>query len=164
MGKSYIGIIPNPHIRDFQRKRLYKAEESCTFWQTFKFLSTKETKDLIVNISDWAEIPVPTLIIQKGKVKRSQSIYATPNTISLPFPLSRTAPYIAHEMAHVVNYNSPNADHHGRYYAATYLEIVRNFIGESDFQELFNSFNELSVKYERIYNGNAVSDECIRGI
>lgn len=152
MAKSYIGTIPNVHIRDFQRKRLYKAEESCTFWKPlkFKFLSTKETKKLIKGISSWAKISTPILINYQGGLNMRQSIYATPDSISLPFPLSRTAPYIAHEMAHVVNYNSLNADHHGRYYAATYLEIVRNFIGEPEFQELCDSFEELSVKYERI--------------
>lgn len=152
MTKSYIGIIPNVHVRDFQRKRLYKAEESCPFWKPlkFKFLSTKETKKLIKGISNWAEIPVPTLINNRGKLNMRQSIYATSDIISLPFPISRTAPYIAHEMAHVVNYNSPNADHHGRHYATTYLGIVRTFIGEPEFQELCDSFEKSSVKYERI--------------
>ena len=46
MGKSYIGDIPNTHIRDFQRKRLYQAEEQCGFWNTLDVLSIEEIEDL----------------------------------------------------------------------------------------------------------------------
>ena len=125
MGKSYIGNIPNTHVRDFQRKRLYQAEESCPFWKPlrFKFLSTKETKTLIKGISNWAEIPIPTL------------------------PISRTAPYIAHEMAHVVNYNTSGADHHGPNFTTIYLQVVEKFLGVEAKQELQESFNQNKVRY-----------------
>ena len=149
MAKSYIGNIPNTHVRDFQRKRLYEAEDACAFWKplVFKFLTTKETKKLIKGISDWAEIPVPTLISNQGKLNMRQSIYATSDIISLPFPLSRTAPYIAHEMAHVVNYNSAKADHHGPNFSKIYLQVVKEFIGIEAEQELQDSFNQNKVRY-----------------
>jgi hypothetical protein len=149
MGKSYIGNIPNTHVRDFQRKRLYQAEESCPFWKPlrFKFLSTKETKTLIKGISNWAEIPIPTLLNNKGKLNMRQSIYATADVISLPFPISRTAPYIAHEMAHVVNYNTSGADHHGPNFTTIYLQVVEKFLGVEAKQELQESFNQNKVRY-----------------
>jgi len=147
MAKSYIGNIPNTHVRDFQRKRLYEAEDAWLTGWVFKFLTTKETKKVIKDISDWAGIPVPTLISNQGKLNMRQSIYATSDIISLPFPLSRTTPYIAHEMAHVVNYNSPKADHHGPNFSKIYLQIVKEFIGIEAEQELQDSFNQNKVRY-----------------
>ena len=92
--KNYIGDIPNTHIRDFQRKKLYQAEEDCLY------------------------------------------------------PTSKSLPYICHEMSHVINYNDPDkADHHGANFAGTYLQVVKEFIGEEDYQELLNAFKHRKVKY-----------------
>ena len=50
-------------------------------------------------------------------------------------------------MAHVINYNSSHADHHGEYYATTYLNVVKEFIDESAYYELKNAFDQWGVKY-----------------
>ena len=142
MGKSYIGDIPNTHIRDFQRKRLYQAEERCGFWNTVDVLSYKEVKALINRISIWADIKSPQ-ILDEGHTL----VYATQNTISLPYPVTKTLPYILHEMSHVINYNSTNADHHGKHFTTTYLQVVKEFIGLPAKEELEQSFKKEMVQY-----------------
>ena len=52
-------------------------------------------------------------------------VYATQDLISIPYPTSKSLPYICHEMSHVINYNSDNADHHGANFATTYLQVVK---------------------------------------
>lgn len=147
MGKSFLGNIPNTHIRDHQRKKLYSAEDTCSFWQHLFVLSLDETKELVKSISKWANIKSPTIKADGHMIDEHQIAYATPDKIVLPFPLTKTLPYITHEMAHVINYNSSHADHHGEYYATTYLNVVKEFIDESAYYELKNAFDQWGVKY-----------------
>ncbi len=143
--KSYLGNIPNAHIRDFQRKRVYDAEASCTFWNMFTPLSLCETQTIIDSISNWAKIPIPTLDIHGQE--NLPLAYATATEIVLPTHATRTLPFICHEMAHVINYNSDNADHHGQYFVTTYLQLVKTFIGHNEFLELQQVFKNNKVKY-----------------
>ena len=141
--KSYIGNIPNTHIRDFQRKRLYQAEEQCSFWNNISILSSPEVISLIQNISKSFNIKTPVIITTGHEL-----VYATQDLISIPYPTSKSLPYICHEMSHVINYNDPDkADHHGANFAGTYLQVVKEFIGEEDYQELLNAFKHRKVKY-----------------
>lgn len=142
MGKSWIGNIPNTHVRDFQRKRLYQAEDACSFMKQLEVLSYADTVNLVVRISDWAGIPVPS-VIEEGHTLA----YATADEIVLPYPITKSLPYIVHEMSHVINYNSNDADHHGQHYATTYLEVVNTFMGRSAFHELKQSFDLHKVRY-----------------
>ena len=90
-------------------------------------------------------INVPELITQGHEIPTA---YATPTEIVLPFPICLSVPYICHEMSHVINYNDPDkADHHGANFAGTYLQVVKEFIGEEDYQELLNAFKHRKVKY-----------------
>ena len=50
-------------------------------------------------------------------------------------------------MSHVINYNSDEADHHGRNFASTYLKVVRQFIGLTSYRELLESFRKHKVKF-----------------
>jgi len=145
MHKSWMGDIPNTHIRDYQRKRLYDAEDSCMFWGNTEILTREQVEDLIQKISEWGEIKPPTLI-EDGHTLA----YATADTISLPFPLAKTLPYIAHEMSHVINYNGSNADHHGKHFAGTYLEVVKEFLGSKAHKDLIGAFRRYKVKHEFI--------------
>ena len=142
MQKSWMGDIPNTHVRDFQRKRLYDAEDSCLFTGDIEILTREQLEALIHNISQWAEISPPKLI-EDGHTLA----YATATTISLPFPVTKTLPYIAHEMAHVINYSGSNADHHGKHFAGKYLEVVREFIGKVAYDDLKRAFKYYKVKY-----------------
>jgi len=141
---SYIGNIPNAHIRDHQRKRLYEAEEECSFWNNITVLSINNIKHLVGSISEWAEIKPPTIILE-GHIY----VYATQDAIVLPYTGTQTLPFICHEMSHVINYNSTDADHHGRNFASTYLKVVRQFIGLKSYRELLASFRKHKVKYRR---------------
>lgn len=142
MQKSWMGDIPNTHVRDYQRKRLYDAEDSCMFWGNTEILTGEQVEALIHKISQWAEIKQPE-ILEEGH----HLVYATKNTIALPYPISKTPPYIAHEMSHVINYNGSNADHHGKYFAGKYLEVVKEFIGSVAYKELRRSFVTHKVSF-----------------
>ena len=142
MGKSWIGNIPNTHVRDFQRKRLYNAEDTCSFMKQLEVLSYADVVNLVVRISDWAGIPVPS-VIEEGHTLA----YATADEIVLPYPITKSVPYIVHEMSHVINYNSTDADHHGEHFASTYLEVVNTFIGRNAYYELRDSFDKYKVRY-----------------
>ena len=137
-----MGDIPNTHVRDYQRKRLYDAEDSCMFWGNIEILTHKQVEDTIDKISQWAEIKSPTLI-EDGHTL----VYATKDTISLPFPITKTMPYIVHEMTHVINYNGSNADHHGKHFAGKYLEAVKEFIGSEAHKDLVKAFRQYKVSH-----------------
>jgi hypothetical protein len=53
-------------------------------------------------------------------------------------------------MSHVINYQLGPADHHGPNFAKVYLEVVHEFIGEEEYQELKNQFDLLGVRYEEV--------------
>ena len=142
MQKSWMGDIPNAHIRDHQRKRLYDAEDSCMFWGNAEVLTREQVEALIHKISQWAEIKPPE-ILEEGH----HLVYATKDSISLPYPISKTLPYIAHEMAHVINYNGSNADHHGKNFAGTYLNVVKEFIGSTAHKELQHAFIKYKISF-----------------
>ena len=137
-----MGDIPNTHIRDYQRKRVYKAEDSCMFWGDTQIMTREQVEDVIHKISQWAEISPPNLI-EDGHTLA----YATKDTISLPFPVTKTMPYIVHEMSHVINYNGSNADHHGKHFAGKYLEAVEEFIGREACRDLRKAFLRYKVQF-----------------
>ena len=140
MQKNWIGDIPNANARDYQRKRLYSAEDAC-LWEE-KMMTINEVKDLVYKISQWAEIAPPKLVTDENSIP-----HATATKICLPAPNTRTALFVAHEMSHVINYNGNNPDHHGKYFAGTYLEVVKEFIGKKTYNNLRKAFNFYKVKY-----------------
>ena len=142
MQKSWVGDIPNTHVRDYQRKRLYQAEDSCMFWGNTKVLTYEQTVNLISRVSSWAKIEPPN-IIEDGHYP----MYATPEKISFSYPSLKILPYIIHEMAHVINYNSENPDHHGKHFCGIYLELVKHFISEGSYKDLIKAFKRYKVEY-----------------
>jgi len=146
MGKSYIGEIPNPTLRDFQRKKLYESESSCSFWNELQILSSLKVKRLVQKISLWANIASPKICYSSHKNGRYLA-YATASDLALPFPLAKSVPFICHEMSHVINYQLGPADHHGPNFATAYLEVVKTFMGHMEYEELKESFTEHKVKW-----------------
>ncbi len=142
MQKSWMGDIPNTHLRDYQRKRVYDAEDSCMFWGNTEILTREQVEILIQKISEWAEI-TPPMIVEDGH----EITYATKDKISFTYPTLKTLPYICHEMSHVINYNGSNADHHGKHFAGTYLEVVKEFIGSNAHNDLIKAFRRHKVKH-----------------
>ena len=140
--KTWLGDIHNTHIRDFQRKKVYDAEDLCKFWENPGRLPIYSFRGKISQIADWAKVPVPT-ILEEGH----DYVYATPTQIELPYPISKTMPFICHEMAHVINYNTKNADHHGKYFATVYLAIVKDFISEEAYKDLASNFRAKNVQH-----------------
>lgn len=148
MALTHIGDIPNLHVRDFQRKRVYDSELECSFWDNVSILPLEEIEQLIQDISIWAGIEKPQLSVQGHE--DMLVAYATPTEIVLPFPATQSKPFICHEMAHVINYQLGPADHHGPNFAKTYLEVVRNFIGKEAYDELKTAFDHLRVRYKEV--------------
>ena len=146
MAKSYLGEIPKVHIRDYQRTKLYKAEEQCVFWQKGinNILDTRAVQDVVRTVAKWANIECPTIVYESTPYTTA---YATAKSVVLPFPRDSTLPFLCHELSHVINYNSEHADHHGEYFVTTYLNVVNHFIGKDAFDELSNSFKKKRVKY-----------------
>lgn len=148
MVRTYLGDIPNPHVRDFQRKRLYDAEVTCTFWDNINILTLDEIDSFITDIAIWANIKKPDILVQGHE--DISTAYATPTEIVLPFPLAQSIPFICHEMSHVINYQLGPADHHGSNFAKVYLEVVNTFIGKEAYDELKTAFDHLRVRYEEV--------------
>ena len=150
MAKSWAGDIPNTHVRDYQRKKVYDAEDKCNFWDSPKTMAEHQFRGLINRIADWGKIQIPKIITQGHDLS-----YATPTEIVLPYPNTKNKPTICHEMAHVINYNTLNADHHGKYFCGTYLLIVKEFIGKDAHIELLKAFTQFSVDY---LTSNSIDD------
>ena len=159
--KTYKGRIPNRHVRDFQRNVLYEAESHCSFWNDFSIMSISEVNVLVTEISKWAGIKRPMVKLSSCDfsqiemndlllVSGTGPIYSTQSKIVLPFPIAQSSPVICHEMSHVINYQLGPADHHGPNFAKVYLEVVHEFIGEEEYQELKNQFDLLGVRYEEV--------------
>ena len=150
MSKSYLGKIPNTHVRDFQRQKVYDAEEQCGFWQEGLDnppLRGAEIKLLVGKIAEWASIKQPKILYETSY--NIPTAYATADALVLPFIRANSLPYICHEMAHVINYNSDNADHHGKYFTLTYLKLVKQFISSTASVELRIAFRKKRVQYAR---------------
>ena len=147
--------IPNPHVRDFQRKKLYAAEESCSFWPDWIVELTEENaRDYINSISTMYKINEPTLYTDHISTPHGirqriakQMAYATPIYVAIPSNLLSKLPYICHEMAHVINYQLGPADHHGPNFASIYLKVLSNYIGYKESKELQDTFDLHKVKY-----------------
>ncbi len=149
--KSYRGRIPNKEIRDYQRDKVYHAESQCQFWKEFIYLSSDDVKELIHAIAEWGGRRAPIIKLADQNytdvrdedlwmVTGSEPIYSTKTKIVLPFPVAQSLPIIAHEMAHYLNYNSQNPDHHGPYFCGQYLQIVQEFLGHNEHSQLLEAF------------------------
>ena len=148
LSDEHIGNIPNLHLADDQARLVYEAEEQCDFWNNLEVLSLAEVKDLIKTISVWAGVCVPQ-IVTEGHTD-STIAYATSTSIVLPFPFAKSLPYICHEMAHVINYQSViYADHHGKNFASVYLQIVREFATPRNYLGLKRAFDKMGVEYSK---------------
>ena len=137
-----VGDIPITHIKDYQRQRVYEAEDCCMFWGDSRVLTYEEAKNLIDRISFHAKITPPE-IIEDGH----QPTYATKDKIYFTYPSLKNLPTICHEMAHVINYNGKNADHHGKYFCGRYLDLVKNFIGIHAYKDLVKAFRKHKIDY-----------------
>ena len=146
MAKSYLGNIPNVHIRDYQRSKVYVAEERCLFWRKGirNILEESDVQNVAQTVAEWAKITCPIIIYDQIP---HTTAYATADSMVLPFPRASTLPFLCHELSHVINYNSNNADHHGKYFVSTYLNVVKHFISMEASIELKKSFKTNHVNF-----------------
>ena len=158
--KSYRGHIPNKEITDYQRDRVYHAESQCKFWKEFIYMTAEDVKELIQAIAEWGGVRTPVVKLADQEcfegvqhedlwlVTRAEPIYSTKTKIVLPFPVAQSLPIICHEMAHCLNYNSDNPDHHGPYFCGMYLQIVKQFICVDEYLQLRTAFQERGVSFK----------------
>ena len=141
--------IPNYAVRDFQRKRVYIAEECCSFWKEPISLAPQEVLNIVKAISEWADISKPRSFFEKSSgidiPVPAHVAFATPDTIFLPtFALNK--PFICHEMAHVISYQKGPNDHHGPNFVKIYLALVKSFMGEGEWDEIRLELTKTRVK------------------
>ena len=132
--------IPNYTVRDFQRKKVYTAEEGCSFWKEPLFLTPQEVVDIIEAISKWANINQPRSCFEEATAELaipvpSGAAFAAPDLIFLP-TFAWNKPFICHEMAHVISYQKGPNDHHGPNFVKVYLAIIKSFMGQGEWDEL----------------------------
>ena len=123
---------------------------ACSFWESPKTLLEHSFRQVINQIADWGKIQVPKIITEGHEL-----VYATPTEIVIPYPNTKNRPTVCHEMAHVINYNTLNADHHGKYFCGTYLLVVKNFISAHAHLELVKAFEKYKVDY---LTSNSIND------
>ena len=144
-----MGDIPNTHIRDYQRKRVYKAEDSCLFWGDTQIMTREQVEDVVYKISQWAEIKPPKITEDGHEIT-----YATKDKISFTYPALKTLPYICHEMSHVILYNWKHVknDYHGPNFCYIYLELIAWVLG----RDTRNKLRKLFIK-----NGVQISNNLV---
>jgi putative metallohydrolase (TIGR04338 family) len=138
--------------RDFQRQKCYDAEnsirngmlvnnnrlETVEEMQAFvdKICSYKWFKDRWGNKS---------ITVKPGQRRRRAGGHYGRSFITMPI-WSRSTLIVLHELAHAITpYDTGGG--HGRYWAATYLELVEKVMGKPDFLVLRESFKAHGVKY-----------------
>ena len=147
--------------RDFQRQRVYDAEESIdVYGDLSRRLETMREINAFgdsVIYSRWLrgwmkrnESPQISYIqFDDGRgCKRPIASFKQDGGAVLKFPKwCRTEMVVLHEIAHtLIPYDSVP---HGRRWCAAYLELVRRFIGKDEHAMLKNAFKEYKVKYIR---------------
>jgi|TARA_R110000824_G_scaffold250617_1_gene439369 hypothetical protein len=141
--------IPNYGVRDFQRARVYTAEENCSFWKDPSSLKLQEVLDIVRDISFWAGIKEPRSFferpLQMEKQIPTNVAFAAPDLVCLPL-FACNKPYICHEMAHVISYQKGPNDHHGPNFVKVYLDLISSFMGLAERDELRSELSKTKAK------------------
>lgn len=141
--------IPNYEIKDFQRMRVYTAEENCSFWKEPFYLKPQEVIKIVKEISSWANIHEPRSFFNRTPQMKKQvppnTAFAAPDLVCLPF-FAWNRPFICHEMAHVISYQKGPNDHHGPNFVKVYLDLIHSFMGQAESDELRSELSKTKVK------------------
>ena len=137
--------------RDFQRSKVYKAEdEAFTELGMYKgdepeFKTTDECKKWIKEnvlplLKDYG---IKKVVVKDGRGRRRAGAFGDRMTITLP-KWSRRRWVILHEMAHIP---MPNDEGHGDMFCALYILLVRALLGGEYAEKLIEKFDEHGVRY-----------------
>lgn len=139
--------------RDSQRAKLYRAEDAV--FQKSKPAEYTDLRDVQayadkVLKSKWVRRTFPhapyLVRVVDGRGRRRAAAFRGSNRIAMP-RWSRSRWTVLHELAHI--FTPGHFAAHGREYAATYLLLVRHFLGTAAHAELRASFKEHRVKYTK---------------
>jgi len=131
--------------RDFQRKKIYKAENAamrCCY--PVDRLELDECRQLVSRACKFLGLTTSPLVTDGRGTKRASG---TMSKINLP-KWARNKWIVLHEVAHACTPRSYPA--HGREFASTYLKLVRRFIGKIEAQILRDAFRQYKAKYRKI--------------
>jgi len=137
-------------MRDSQRSRVYKAEDSFEIMYPSKeFKTIKETRDFVdkVTTSSWFKKHWPNVYdiqVDDGRAQR-RALAKGPRHIGLP-RWSRTEAIILHEISHCCTWKIGAA--HGREFCKTLIRMVQHFMGKEAANHLKVCFKEHRVRYD----------------
>ena len=140
-------------MRDFQRSAVYKSEclKDGVMFETMQ--QCKEYGEIIVNSEYWKS--------QKGRKRfklkdgrgccnakaGSKGIHRNADTVTLP-KWARKKWVIIHEFSHLLtNMTDFGTSPHGAVFCKHYLMLVKELLGQDDYEMLIGKFNDNGVKY-----------------
>lgn len=140
--------------RDTQRSKVYAAEREAfgyTFYASTKpgvplstcetFIRKVESSAYVLRKYPKGRFSPPHVNVHSGAGNRR----ATANYREIKLPLwSRTKPVMLHELAHVY---TPKGPWHGWEFCATYLDLVRHFLGKAEHDLLKAAFKKNKVRF-----------------
>lgn len=138
--------------RDFQRQKAYRAENSVRYQMinNNRYDSIEEIKKRVDKICSykwfkdrWGERNVKVIYKSKGSALGNYGI----GYIKLP-KWAWNDLVILHELAHAIT-PPETGGQHGRYWAATFLELVEKVMGKADYIILREAFKKNDVKYKQ---------------
>lgn len=152
-------------MQDSQREHVYAAENTCSWWRR-NYIADRKNDDEFPKVvayvrrivqSKWWQTRHPARQ-QVAVIKGRRGAYARGGLggVSLP-PFSWDKGVILHELAHVITYQRTSPSDwsgyvdpgHGRWFCATYLALVRRFLGKDAHDELRDAFRRMKVKYSK---------------
>jgi hypothetical protein len=133
--------VRSESVLDAQRRAVYRAEDSTKWWQQGEYLSFGEIGVLVERISAWAQIDIPFVSDGAGvRVARGNR-----DSLVLP-PFARNTSYVCHEICHTIAKQRDIDDYHGPIFTRMMLDATREFMGETQSDELGQKFVERDVE------------------
>lgn len=136
--------------KDYQRSKLYEAENKAGVFGTDKILSIEHAGLLVQSYlqNKWLLKKYPFMRNKKITVQFGYSkAWANDEIISLPFWGFKLG-ILIHEFAHIVHKNKwPEEAGHNWRFANIYMSLARKFISVEFSKKLRNQFKILKVKF-----------------
>lgn len=138
--------------RDYQRSRLYKAEDSLPerkqLLRRGSLKACQEFVDSITATRFWrTHMPhMPYVSVTPGVCHAIATLEHA--TIAMP-PSLRSELIILHELAHLMSFHDAQISYHGPEFAWVYSDLVRRFMGGDVSRRLHAAFREYGVECER---------------
>jgi putative metallohydrolase (TIGR04338 family) len=132
--------------RDFQRSRVYKAEQTVPKGKTFSSLEdTQQWVNAVMTKDEWI-FPIKHIKVRDGRSNRSVRGKANHGNIWLP-QQTRYEMYVLHELTHAIKISDPC---HGEEFCGIFLYLVEKVMGSTQATQLKRGFDLYGVKVQHI--------------